>query len=252
MPFYKIPFFYNIAPLLDSETQLLVFVATNQVGFPVLIAAYDHFQQCEKAKEGSAMTNLTRRDLKRSTWLEKKQWANEGLSEARHFIYLASGIFFAGIVIGAARPEPFGPVYEAVGEALLYRFEGKGTLPTVFLLFIQNATVAFASILLGFLLGLVPILSAAANGVVVGVLFSLAASSSQLYELWKLLPHGVFELPAIFTAWGLGIWHGTWIFRKDKEETLGNRRRKAFLILILYILPLLIVAAVIEGLLAKL
>jgi len=198
------------------------------------------------------MTNLTKKDLKHSTWEQKRQWAHEGLSEARNFIYLATGIFLVGILIGAIYPERFWAVYETVGEALKYRFEDKGTLLTIVLLFVQNATVAFASILLGLLLGLVPILSAAANGIVVGVLFSVAASSSQLYELWKLLPHGVFELPAIFTAWGLGLWHGAWIFRKDKEEPLGNRRWKAFLVLFLYILPLLIIAAIIEGLLAKL
>jgi len=151
------------------------------------------------------VSNLTRADLKGATWAEKRRWAHEGLSEAKYFIYLATGIFVAGIVIGAVRPEPFGPVYEAVGEALLNRFEGKGILLTIVLLFVQNATVAFASILLGLLLGFVPILSAAANGIVVGVLVSVAASSSELCELWKLLPHGLFELPAIFTAWGLGI-----------------------------------------------
>jgi len=198
------------------------------------------------------MNNLSKRDLKHSTWRQKRQWAHEGLSEARNFIYLATGIFFVGILTGAVYPELFGVVYETVAETLRYRFEDKGTWLTIVLLFVQNAAVAFASILLGLLLGLVPIFSAAANGVVVGVLFSVAASSGQLYGLWKLLPHGVFELPAIFTAWGLGLWHGAWIFRRDKGETLGNRRRKAFLVLFLYILPLLIIAAIIEGLLATL
>ncbi|MDY6987569.1 MAG: stage II sporulation protein M [Thermodesulfobacteriota bacterium] len=198
------------------------------------------------------MTNLTKQDIKGSTWGQKRQWAHEGLSEARNFIYLATGIFFVGILTGTVCPERFGVVYETVAETLRYRFEDKGTLLTIALLFVQNATVAFASILLGLLLGLVPILSAAVNGIVVGVLFSVAARSSQLYALWQLLPHGVFELPAIFAAWGLGLWHGAWIFRRNKEETLGNRRRKAFLVLFLYILPLLIIAAIIEGLLARL
>ncbi|MDY6955107.1 MAG: stage II sporulation protein M, partial [Thermodesulfobacteriota bacterium] len=152
------------------------------------------------------MTNLKKENLKHSTWGQKREWAHEGLSEARHFIYLAAGIFFVGILTGAVYPERFGVIYETVAETLRYRFEDKGILLTIVLLFFQNATVAFASILLGLLLGLVPIFSAAANGIVVGVLLSVAARSSQLYELWMLLPHGIFELPAIFTAWGLGIW----------------------------------------------
>ena len=72
------------------------------------------------------MTNLTKKGLKLSTWGQKRQWAHEGLCEARNFIYLATGIFFVGILTGAAYPELFGVVYETVAETLRYRFEDKG------------------------------------------------------------------------------------------------------------------------------
>jgi stage II sporulation protein M len=204
-----------------------------------------------KQKQVGEMKNLTKQDLRQSTMEQKRQWAREGVSQARNSIYLAVGIFLVGIWIGAVYPENFGSFFEAVEECLRHRFEGRGVLLTIALIFIGNSMVAFFSILLGVLLGLVPLLSAIVNGVVVGVLFFTAAGSNQLSELWRLIPHGLFELPAIFVAWGLGLWHGTWVFRKDKGETLGNRRRRAFLALFLYVMPLLVIAAIIEGLLAK-
>ncbi|MEW6213944.1 MAG: stage II sporulation protein M [Nitrospirota bacterium] len=60
--------------------------------------------------------------------------------------------------------------------------------------------------------------------------------------LWTLIPHGIFELPAIFVAWGLGIWRGVWMFRKDKDQTFKERANKAYRVFFAFILPLLIIA----------
>jgi len=35
--------------------------------------------------------------------------------------------------------------------------------------------------------------------------------------LWRLVPHGIFELPAVFISLGLGIKLGTFIFREYRS-----------------------------------
>ena len=198
------------------------------------------------------MENPTVKPAKESANEERKRRAREGLAEAREFIYLAVAFFLIGAVIGFAFPESFRPFFMDFEEYLEDRFAGRDALVTILLIFIQNFMAAVIAIIFGFLLGLVPVLSAVTNGILLGVVISMLAGSNQLLDLWKILPHGIFELPAIFIAWGLGIWCGAWFFRKDRSETLGSRRRKAALAFFVYSLPLLGIAAVIEGLLITL
>jgi len=63
----------------------------------------------------------------------------------------------------------------------------------------------------------------------------------------NILPQGIFELPAFFLACGIGLRRGFWIFRKNKEESYGERAKKGYFIFFRLVLPLLVIAAVIEG-----
>jgi uncharacterized membrane protein SpoIIM required for sporulation len=195
------------------------------------------------------MKNITIKDFKESSLQQQKIWAAEGLKEAGTFIYFALSLFCIGIVIGFVYSESFQPLLRAFEKYLESRFAGRGTMFTIVLIFFQNFTAAIISILFGVLFGIVPFFSAVFNGIIIGALSAELAGANQLNRLWGLVPHGVFELPAIFMAWGLGLWHGAWLLRKDKSETLANRRNSAMLTFLRYGLPLLIIAAVIEGLL---
>ena len=66
-------------------------------------------------------------------------------------------------------------------------------------------------------------------------------------SLWKILPHGIFELPAVFIALGIGIKLGMFIFQKKKLESLKNYSINSLRVFLLIILPLLVIAGIIEG-----
>jgi uncharacterized membrane protein SpoIIM required for sporulation len=51
----------------------------------------------------------------------------------------------------------------------------------------------------------------------------------------------------MFTAWGLGIWQGIWFFQKSAKPSFRERRREALRTLFFIIIPLLLIAAAIEG-----
>ena len=85
-------------------------------------------------------------------------------------------------------------------------------------------------------------------------------NKSQLFEflainleggasLLKLLPHGIFELPAIFIALGIGLKLGTFPFQKEPEKSLKRFLGNSIRVFLLIVLPLLLIAGIIEGLL---
>ena len=128
------------------------------------------------------------------------------------------------------------------------RFKGKGAEATIVVIFLRNFSAVSFSLLSGALLGIVPLTAAGINGVLVGVVVSYGMKTGLLSVLGRLLPHGIFELPAIFLSWGMGIWLGAWPFRGDSHETFFERLKGALSVLFFFIVPLLMIAAVIEGL----
>jgi uncharacterized membrane protein SpoIIM required for sporulation len=54
-------------------------------------------------------------------------------------------------------------------------------------------------------------------------------------------------LPAIFVSFGLGIKFGTFIFYKEKMKHFGEFFINSLRVFIFVVLPLLIIAAIIEG-----
>ncbi|MEJ2182197.1 MAG: stage II sporulation protein M [Nitrospirota bacterium] len=170
--------------------------------------------------------------------------------EARNFIYAAIAVFLVGAILGGAYSERFSSMLQSFKE-LAKGFSGQSIPVLILLIFLRNSFAAFLSVWLGILLGLVPLLGALSNGILVGLVIKTGAGegSSVLGVIALLLPHGIFEFPAIFLAWGIGLWRGAWPFRHNKEETYRERAHKAYRVFLVLVLPLLLVAAVIEGLL---
>jgi stage II sporulation protein M len=121
----------------------------------------------------------------------------------------------------------------------------------LFLLILVNNTIETLFMLLfGVLFGILPVLSVAANGFLLGVFYLQSAGT---VGYWKaalhVLPHGVFEIPAFLIAASYGMWLGvTFIQRIRHQDTdpLGGKVlhvvRKYFTIAF----PLFVIAAAIE------
>jgi stage II sporulation protein M len=62
----------------------------------------------------------------------------------------------------------------------------------------------------------------------------------------KLLPHGIFELPAIILALAFGLRTGMFIFSKKPELEFRYRIKNALRVFVFVIVPLLVIAAIIE------
>jgi uncharacterized membrane protein SpoIIM required for sporulation len=170
------------------------------------------------------------------------------LKDTKGYVYMAAAIFAAAAVVGAILSERLldllGP-FKELAESI----RGQNPIVMVLMIFVRNSLATLFSVWLGFLFCLVPLYTLVLNGMVLGVLFSVTETNI-LLDLLFLLPHGIFELPAVFIATGLGIWRGVWFVR----ERGRNRERalRAYRVYFRVVLPLLLIAAVIEGLLIAL
>ena len=119
-------------------------------------------------------------------------------------------------------------------------------------LFVCVKTVAMGTIPLLHL----PVIILLSNSVLIGTVLGLSAAETNISLadsiLYMILPHGIFELPAMFLSFGLGVYLCQWMtkrmFRKNIDDSRSfvdvmNSVAKAF---ILVVLPLVTIAAFIE------
>lgn len=129
--------------------------------------------------------------------------------------------------------------------------EGGVSYPLLLLNNVRAGAIGLALGLIPFLF--LPLLAIAANSAIVGLVLAYGAAGTA--PLWKvvvfgILPHGIFELTAVFLCYGMGLvlcWSLTKIIigrgRSIRFKALLANCLRVFLI---FVLPLLAVAAAIE------
>ena len=145
----------------------------------------------------------------------------------------------------------------AIGEQLLSLFEKEvagqltitNPLDTCAKLLANNLEACILLFLGGMSFGLVTLFILSLNGIVIGAVTEIVSHGhSALFIAAALLPHGIFEIPAFIIAASLGFcmtqslvgeWYGA-------GDTTADARRYAKIFLC-YVLPLIIVAAIVEA-----
>ena len=113
-------------------------------------------------------------------------------------------------------------------------------------IFSNNLKVSLIALFFGFFFGIVPIFLALSNGYVIGYVSKLVVNSEGVGSLWRLLPHGIFEIPAVLISLGLGMKLGFSFFNLKPDKVFLERIYLSIKSLIIIVL-LLIIAAVIES-----
>jgi len=171
------------------------------------------------------------------------------IKESRNFIYIVTSVFFLFVLIGFFVPVPdylADEIMKILAE-LIRKTEGMSQFELIRFIFLNNTQSSILAMILGIFFGVFPIVFSAFNGYVLGFVALMASNSGGIGVLWKILPHGIFELPAIFVALGLGLKLGMFIFQKQKKKSFKNYIYETARVLVFVIIPLLIIAAIIEG-----
>jgi stage II sporulation protein M len=172
------------------------------------------------------------------------------LKEARNYIYFVVILFFISAIIGFAFPGQF-VFFNELLKDLSSQIEGKGLLGLTWFILQNNVLSAFMAMIFGVVLGIMPIISVLINGTLLGYVYNLVSAESGFGVIIFLLPHGIFELPAVLISLGLGVYFGMFIFarRGKKKKEFLRRFWSSLKVFLTVVLPLLVVAAIIEGLL---
>lgn len=172
------------------------------------------------------------------------------LGESKSYVFGAILVFILGAIVAIYSPNSFSFFNDMIKEIVL-KIQGLNSFELVLFIFKNNIIGAFLGIVLGILLGIFPFINCLANGALLGYVLRKSVEAGGIGEIWRLLPHGVFELPAIFISFGLGIKLGGFIlFRKgEKIKELKKRFFNSIRVFVFVVVPLLIIAAIIEGVL---
>lgn len=170
------------------------------------------------------------------------------LRESRKYVYFVTFLFFFSALIGFFFPSNF-TFIDAILKEIAEKAENLRGLDLILFIFDNNVKSAFLGVILGGIFGIFPFINALSNGIVLGYVFSKVWQISGFADFWRILPHGIFELPAIFVALGLGIRLGMFVFSKNRIKEFKYRLWNSLKAFITLVIPLLVVAAIIEGLL---
>ncbi|MFP3393033.1 stage II sporulation protein M [Brevibacillus sp. SIMBA_040] len=183
----------------------------------------------------------------------------------RRFFLAACLIFVVGGLIGYFQA----PAVESMVSNLMEQLKevaerikenGGGVFATFWTLLSNNVLSALMMMALGLFFAFFPIIGMMANGVLLGFIiskYSTVGISPWLIFSAGILPHGIFELPAVMFAAGIGIRLGALSFRSvgvlfqpHKLDRLKNDwydTLKQFPVAVLVVIVLLVIAAIVES-----
>ena len=170
----------------------------------------------------------------------------------RPYLMTSLAMFAVGLVIGLVIASRFPGLADHLANPLgvLKMFRGMPRWKLAAAIFLNNSLKTLMAILLGTALGIVPGIFLLANGVALGVAFSLSVQTRGLWlAVFSILPHGVLELPAVFLGTSIGLLLGTQAARRlsgRSEVTLSAEMFHGIKFYCTVIVPLLILAALVE------
>ena len=170
------------------------------------------------------------------------------LSESKNYVWAMVGLFVLSGIFGVVFFGQLGFI-DTLLRDLISQIEGKNAFELILFILQNNAKSAFFALIFGVVFGIFPLFNAVFNGLILGYVLRGVYIISGVSDFWRLLPHGIFELPAIFISLGLGTKLGMFIFAKKKKKVFRERLIKSLIVYFTIVLPLLIVGAIIEGLL---
>lgn len=169
------------------------------------------------------------------------------LKESRNYFLFVLVLFTASLVLGMVKPVFFIDFIRTFVEDLLKQTENFNFLQMFFFILNNNLTTAFFVVAGGLFFGIIPVVLTFFNGYVSGFVIGKSIEAVGAGVLWRLVPHGIFEIPALIISLGMGLKLGTYVFAKEKTKkkflTLIEDVARVFLFLII---PLLVIAALIE------
>ena len=174
------------------------------------------------------------------------------LSSLKRYIAISCLIFIIGFLWGYSSantsPQEAQDVFIQLKRRFLPILQTSSISQFLFI-FLNNSAIAFGEIILGLGFGIFSLITSFLNSLLLGIVVFVASGKIGWFKtLFLLLPHGIFELPAMITSCAIGLRLGKVVFDKlfKKKGELKEEIKKALNFYFKFIIPLLLLAAMIE------
>jgi stage II sporulation protein M len=163
----------------------------------------------------------TKKVVKKSGFYEyvnnnfKDSWGY--VKESKNYILLTFALFIVSGVLGYLLPDLFREQLTALIKELIEQTKGLGLFGMISFIITNNIKSSFFGLFLGIFFGIIPLGMVIVNGFLIGFVSNTAVSEAGITILWKLLPHGIFEIPAVIISIGLGIKLGLFLISYKKR-----------------------------------
>jgi len=159
------------------------------------------------------------------------------IKNLKNYIWFVSLMLFCFGLIGFMLPIFFQEQVLNLIKELIEKTQGLDTLNLIRFIFINNLKSSFFAMIFGIFFGIAPIAVAVVNGYVLGFVANKAVISGGVSVLWRLLPHGIFELPAVLISIAIGLKLGiSFIYNCIIEYNKNLTKLSIFLLILLSIL----------------
>ena len=166
------------------------------------------------------------------------------------YFLILSLIFAASFLAGTIAPPSIRRQLIEVVQTVVGNYRGLSGGMLFFNILVQNVMASIFVIISGVVVGIVPTFAISSNGFGLGVLYrQLAEASGYGKAVLKILPYGVFEIPALLIAASYGLWLGVMVVRRGRGmggTLLRTQVEHAFRRYFAIVFPMLIIAAAIE------
>lgn len=169
------------------------------------------------------------------------------LKESRSYIYFIALVFFLFVIIGSffTIPTLVEKIMQFIQE-VLEKTRDMGFWELTWFILWNNVKVSILGVLLGVIFGVIPVAFAITNGYLLGFVVSIAVRNEGVLSLWRIFPHGIFEIPAVFISLALGVRLGLYLFFRNKKTSFRENLMNSLRVFVFIVIPLLIIGAVIE------
>jgi len=165
------------------------------------------------------------------------------------YVYIVCSLFLMSSFVGYLTPYHY---QQEIAKKLLTYFsplQSYTQLQLFIKIFLNNYISTLLTLLLGLLFGLGPVIFLTINGYTIGNLISFASSKVGIYKIsLAIIPHGIFEVPAVLIAASYGLWWGVKNYRKFRyKDTFLDDFSLPIKRYINIVIPLLFIGAFVEA-----
>lgn len=170
------------------------------------------------------------------------------LKENRIYFLIITLIFFFSTIFGFIFPVFFVDFIQQFVENVVNATKDMNLFQLIIYIIENNVISSITGMLFGVFLGIFPVLTALMNGYVLGFVASKSVAVAGISVLLRILPHGIFEIPALIISLGLGLRLGMFLFARNKKKEFWYVFENSLKVFVYVVIPLLIVAGIIESL----